>query len=45
MITLIKISTYLLNQQIKKLEIAFIKEGGLRERMTRARIEERKKKP
>ncbi|RIW12516.1 four helix bundle protein [Algoriphagus lacus] len=45
MITLIKICTYLLNQQIKKLEIAFVKEGGLRERMTRARIEERKKKP
>ena len=44
MITLIKITTYLLNQQIKSLEVAFIKEGGLRERMTRARIEERKKK-
>jgi four helix bundle suffix protein len=43
MITLIKISTYLLSQQIKKLEISFVKEGGLRERMTRARIEERKK--
>lgn len=42
-ITLIKICTYLLSQQIKKLEIAFVKEGGLRERMTRARIEERKK--
>ncbi|WP_026954122.1 four helix bundle suffix domain-containing protein [Algoriphagus vanfongensis] len=45
MITLIKICTYLLNQQIKQLEIAFVKEGGLRERMTRTRIEERKKKP
>lgn len=44
MITLIKICTYLLNQQIKKLEIAFVKEGGLRERMTRARIDERNKK-
>ncbi|GMQ24979.1 hypothetical protein Aoki45_16610 [Algoriphagus sp. oki45] len=43
MITLIKICTYLLSQQIKKLEIEFVKEGGLRERMTRARIEERKK--
>lgn len=43
MITLIKICTYLLSQQIKKLEISFVKEGGLRERMTRARIEERKK--
>ena len=45
MITLIQICTYLLKQQIKQLEIAFVKEGGLRERMTRARIEERKKKP
>ena len=44
LITLIKICTYLLKQQIKQLEIAFLKEGGLRERMTRARIEERKKK-
>lgn len=42
MITLIKICTYLLSQQIKKLEISFVKEGGLRERMTRARIKERK---
>jgi four helix bundle suffix protein len=44
MITLIKICTYLLKQQIKQLEAAFIKEGGLRERMTKARIEERNKK-
>lgn len=44
MITLIKICTYLLKQQIKQLETAFIKEGGLRERMTKARIDERKKK-
>jgi four helix bundle suffix protein len=44
MITLIKITTYLLNQQIRSLEAAFIKEGGLRERMTKARIEERNKK-
>jgi len=44
MITLIKIATYLLKQQIKQLEDAFIKEGGLRERMTRSRIEERKRK-
>lgn len=43
MITLIKICTYLLKQQIKQLETAFIKEGGLRERMTKARIDERKK--
>jgi four helix bundle suffix protein len=45
MITLIKICTYLLKQQIKQLETAFIKEGGLRERMSKARLEERKKKP
>lgn len=44
-ITLIKITTYLLKQHIKQLEIAFVKEGGLRERMTKARIQERKKKP
>ena len=44
MITLIKITTYLLKQQIIQLEAAFIKEGGLRERMTRARIEERNRK-
>jgi four helix bundle suffix protein len=44
MITLIKITTYLLKQQIKQLEIAFVKEGGLRERMTKARIDERNKK-
>jgi four helix bundle suffix protein len=33
----------LLNQQLKSLEIAFIKNGGMRERMTQARIEERNK--
>lgn len=43
MICLIKIVTYLLNQQIKSLEKAFINEGGLRERMTRARINQRNK--
>jgi four helix bundle suffix protein len=44
MITLIKICTYLLKQQMKQLETAFVKEGGLRERMTKARIDERNKK-
>lgn len=44
MITLIKICTYLLRQQIKQLEIAFVREGGLKERMTKARIDERNKK-
>ena len=41
MITLIKITTYLLKQQIKHLEAAFLREGGLRERMTKARINRR----
>lgn len=44
MITLIKITTFLLKQQMKQLEAAFIKAGGLRERMTNARLEERKRK-
>jgi four helix bundle suffix protein len=43
MITLIQICTYLLKKQINQLETAFIKEGGLRERMTKARIDERNK--
>jgi len=44
MICLIRVTTYLLAQQIKTLEKAFINKGGLRERMTKARIEERNKK-
>jgi four helix bundle suffix protein len=44
MICLIKVTTYLLTQQIKFLEQAFINEGGLRERMTKARINQRNKK-
>lgn len=44
MITLIKITTFLLKKQINQLEAAFLKEGGLRERMTKARIEVRRKK-
>jgi four helix bundle suffix protein len=44
MICLIKIVSYLLSQQIKSLEKAFINEGGLRERMTKARIEKRSKR-
>jgi four helix bundle suffix protein len=34
-------ANYLLDQQIRQLEAAFLREGGLRERMTRARLEER----
>lgn len=41
---LIIIATYLLNRQLKTLEQAFLKEGGLRERMTKARIESRNNK-
>lgn len=41
MICLINIVSYLLAQQIKSLEQAFLNEGGLRERMTKARIEKR----
>lgn len=43
MITLIKITTYLLAQQLSSLETAFLNEGGLRERMTKARIVQRNK--
>jgi four helix bundle suffix protein len=43
MIGLIKVVSYLLYNQIKSLEAAFIKEGGLRERMTKARIDMRYK--
>ncbi len=44
MITLIKITTWLLSRQIKSLEAAFLIEGGLRERMSKARIEIRNKR-
>lgn len=37
-IGLIKVTTYLLDRQIRTLEAAFLREGGLRERMTRSRI-------
>jgi len=43
MIGLIKLTNYLLDQQLHYLEKAFVKEGGLRERMTRARLVERAK--
>lgn len=39
---LIKVSTYLLYNQICQLEQDFLQNGGLRERMTRARLESRK---
>jgi four helix bundle suffix protein len=40
---LIHQTNYLLDQLIRRLEQDFIKEGGLRERMTRARLQHRKK--
>ena len=43
MIGLIKLANYLLDEQIRHLEYAFVKVGGLRERMTRARLAERSK--
>jgi len=43
MIGLVKLTNYLLDQQLRQLEEAFVKEGGLRERMTRARLTERAK--
>lgn len=45
LICLIHQANYLLDQQLRQLEDAFLKEGGLREGMTRARLRERKKMP
>lgn len=42
-IGLIKVTSFLLHRQIEHLEKAFVEEGGLRERMTRARLAERAK--
>jgi four helix bundle suffix protein len=43
MIGMINLVSYLLSKQIKALEIAFIHEGGLKERMIKVRIEQRNK--
>jgi four helix bundle suffix protein len=43
LICLIHQTNYLLDQQLRQLEKAFLQEGGLRERMTRARLTERSK--
>ena len=40
-IGLIKVTNFLLDRQLSALEEAFVKEGGLRERLTRARLNER----
>jgi four helix bundle suffix protein len=42
-ICLIHQANYLLDQQIRRLERDFLREGGLRERMTRARLAARAK--
>jgi four helix bundle suffix protein len=42
-IGLVKVTNYLLDKQIRRLEKDFLKEGGLRERMTQARLAERDK--
>lgn len=42
-ICLIHQANYLLDRQIRALEKAFVEEGGLRERMTRARLERRQR--
>lgn len=42
MICLIHQTNYLLDQLLRQLEEAFLKEGGLRERMTRARLRSRR---
>ena len=41
LICLIHQTNYLLDQQLRQLEQTFLEEGGLRERMTRARLRER----
>lgn len=43
LICLIHQTNYLLDQQLRALEKAFLEEGGLRERMTRARLDARRK--
>ena len=43
-ICLIHQTNYLLDKQIRQLEQDFIKQGGIRERMTRARLQYRNKK-
>lgn len=45
LICLIHQTNYLLDQQLRALEQAFLREGGLRERMTRARLSSRARNP
>ena len=41
---LIHQTNYLIDRQIQRLEKEFVEQGGLRERMTRVRLEQRMKK-
>jgi four helix bundle suffix protein len=41
-ICLIHQANFLLDRQIRSLEQSFVKEGGIRERMMKARLDERK---
>lgn len=43
-IGLIKLTTYLLDRQLRSLEKTFVQDGGLREAMTKARLAARKRK-
>ncbi|HPO62639.1 MAG TPA: four helix bundle suffix domain-containing protein [Candidatus Kapabacteria bacterium] len=43
MIGLIKVTNFLLDRQLKRLEEDFLREGGFKEKMTNARLKERKK--
>jgi four helix bundle suffix protein len=43
-IGLIKVTNYLLDQQLRRLEADFVEQGGLREAMTRARLDHRAKR-
>jgi four helix bundle suffix protein len=39
---LVRATCYLLDRQLRQLEAAFVKNGGIRERMTQARLQERR---
>lgn len=45
LICLIHQCNFLLDRQIRSLEVAFLREGGLRERMTQSRLHHRRREP
>ena len=45
LICLVHPANYLLDKQLRQLEQAFLEEGGLRERMTRSRLDARRRRP